>query len=159
MKFTIGRKLGLGFSTVLALLIISSGLVYVKSREIKEIETAVERRAATEKALIALQRELNQTQSKGRQIVLAGTEQIRREAAQKLFDSVPGTTISKRTSPRSTNWRRNGAFKKTVTGGQTPRKCSQNFGWLRRQRWMLRSARILILWSKEETISRIRPRL
>ena len=72
MKFTIGKKLGLGFATILAVMIISSGLAYRKSREIQEIGVSVERRAATEKELTSLQRELNQTQSKGRQVTLAG---------------------------------------------------------------------------------------
>ena len=74
MKFTIGTKLGIGFATVLMLMIISSGLAYTKSREIREIGVLVEIRASTEKTLTALQRDLNQTQSKGRQAVLAGTE-------------------------------------------------------------------------------------
>ncbi len=95
MKFTIGKKLGLGFAPVLALMVISSGLAYTKSGEIREIEASVERRAATEKALAGLQRELNQTQNKGRQATLAGTEQARRDAAQKLFDGTWNDDIKK----------------------------------------------------------------
>ncbi len=87
MKFTIGKKLGLGFATVLALMLISSVLTYVKSRDIREIGVMVATRASTTRALTALQRDLNQTQSKGRQAVLAGTEQARRDLARKAFNS------------------------------------------------------------------------
>ena len=38
MKFTLGKKLLLGFGTILVLMIVSSGLSYRKSSEIKEIE-------------------------------------------------------------------------------------------------------------------------
>jgi methyl-accepting chemotaxis protein len=87
MKFNIGKKLGLGFATVLVLMLISSGLAYIKSQDIREIGEAVNRRASTIKSLTALQRDLNQTQSKGRQAVLAGTEQTRREVGRKAFNS------------------------------------------------------------------------
>jgi len=87
MKLGIGKKLGLAFATLLALMTISSGLAYLRSRDIREIGVVADRRAATEKALTELQRDLNQTQSKGRQAVLAGTEQLRRDAARKAFNS------------------------------------------------------------------------
>jgi len=87
MKFTVGRKLGLGFATVLALLLINSGLVYMRSLDIREIGVNVDRRASSIMTITALQRDLNQTMSKGRQATLAGTEQARRDAARKLFDS------------------------------------------------------------------------
>jgi len=87
MKFTIGKKLGLGFAMVLALMIISSGLAYMKSRDIREIGVNVNAATSTQKALFELQRDLNQTQSKGRQAVLAGTEQARRDVARKAFNS------------------------------------------------------------------------
>jgi methyl-accepting chemotaxis protein len=87
MKITVGRKLALGFGTVLVLMLISSGLAYMKSQEIRGIGVVVETRASTLKALTGLQRDLNQTQSKGRQAVLAGTEQARRDAARKAFES------------------------------------------------------------------------
>ena len=87
MKITVGRKLALGFGTVLVLMLISSGLAYMKSQEIRGIGVVVETRASTLKALTGLQRDLNQTQSKGRQAVLAGAEQARRDAARKAFES------------------------------------------------------------------------
>jgi methyl-accepting chemotaxis protein len=87
MKLAIGKKLALAFATLLALMTISSGLAYLKSRDIREIGVIVDRGTTTEKALAALQRDLNQTQSKGRQAVLAGTEQARRDVARKAFNS------------------------------------------------------------------------
>jgi methyl-accepting chemotaxis protein len=87
MRFTIGKKLGFGFATVLTLMVLSSGLTYMESRDIREIGVTVERRASTIKSLTSLQRDLNQTQSKGRQAVLAGTEQARRDAGRKAFNS------------------------------------------------------------------------
>jgi methyl-accepting chemotaxis protein len=95
MRFTIGKKLGLGFATLLGLMIISSALAYRKSQEIREIGESAERRATTEKSLTALQRELNQTQSKGRQVTLAGTESGRRDPARKLFDGTWNNDIKK----------------------------------------------------------------
>ena len=38
MKLTIGKKLGIAFATVLGLMVISSGLAYLKSREIQRTE-------------------------------------------------------------------------------------------------------------------------
>lgn len=87
MKFTIGKKLGLGFATVLALMLISSILAYMKSRDIREIGVAVNVGTSTQKAIFELEKDLNQTQSKGRQAVLAGTEQSRRDIARKAFNS------------------------------------------------------------------------
>ena len=87
MKLTIGKKLGLGFATVLGLMVISLGLVYSKARDIQEVEARVEIHGSTQNALIQLQRDLNQTMSNGRQATLAGTEQARRDAARKLFNS------------------------------------------------------------------------
>src|SRR6202521_5722129 len=87
MKFTIGRKLGLGFAMVLGLMIISSGLVYFKARDIRDVDARAEIHTSTQKALFEMQRDLNQTMSKGRQATLAGTEQARRDAARKLFNS------------------------------------------------------------------------
>jgi methyl-accepting chemotaxis protein len=88
MKLTIGMKLGLGFGTLLGLMIISSGVAYFKAQVIRTNEAKMTGvRVPTVEALIELQRDLNQTQSKGRQAVLAGTEQARREIAQEALDS------------------------------------------------------------------------
>src|ERR1700686_5092972 len=88
MKFTIGKKLGLAFATLLGLMVISSGLAYLKAQVIRETEsTMTDIRVPTENAIFELQRDLNQSQSKGRQAVLAGTEQSRRDVARKAFNS------------------------------------------------------------------------
>jgi methyl-accepting chemotaxis protein len=88
MKLNIAKKLGLGFGTLLGLMVISSGLAFLRSRAIRANETKmIDVRFPTIAGILGVQRDLNQTQSKGRQAVLAGTDQQRREAAQKLFDS------------------------------------------------------------------------
>jgi methyl-accepting chemotaxis protein len=87
MKLTIGKKLGLGFATVLALMLVSSGLAYMKSQDIREIGARVGIRDKTLTVLTELQRDLNQSQSKGRQVVLAGSEQARRDVGRKAFNS------------------------------------------------------------------------
>src|ERR1700675_807210 len=88
MKFTIGKKLGLAFATLLGLMVISSGLAYLKARVIRETEASMtDVRVPSQNAIYELQRDLNQTQSNGRQAVLAGTEQARRDVARKAFAS------------------------------------------------------------------------
>jgi methyl-accepting chemotaxis protein len=87
MKLTLGKKLGLGFGVILALMVLSAVLTYLKASAIKETQyRTMTVRIPSISALRNLQRELNQTMSKGRQAVLAGSEQERREAAKKLFD-------------------------------------------------------------------------
>ena len=91
MKLTTGKKLGLGFGIVLALMVLSTVITYVKASAIKETQDrAMTVRVPTISACKDLQRDLNQTQSKGRQTVLAGAESARWEAAKKLFDSTWG---------------------------------------------------------------------
>jgi len=87
MKLTLGKKLALGFGVILALMVLSTVLTYVKAGAMKETqdrETTV--RMPTISALKDLQRDLNQSQSKGRQAILAGSESARWEAAKKIFD-------------------------------------------------------------------------
>ncbi len=88
MKLTLGRKLGLGFGAILALMVLSAVLTYMKASAIKETQDRiVTSRIPTIKGCAELQRDLNQTQSKGRQIILAGSQLARWEAAKKTFDS------------------------------------------------------------------------
>ena len=85
MKLTLGKKLGFGVGTILALMVISSVLTYLKAASIKETQDhAMAVRVPTIGALKDLQRDLNQAQSKGRQVILAGDQPDRREAAQKV---------------------------------------------------------------------------
>jgi methyl-accepting chemotaxis protein len=86
MKLTLGKKLGLGFGVILALVVISAAMSYVKSASVKQTEDltfAV--RIPQGQVIRELLGDVNQTQSKGRQIILAGTQSARREAAEKVF--------------------------------------------------------------------------
>jgi methyl-accepting chemotaxis protein len=88
MKFTLGKQLGLGFACVLALTVLSAVLTYVKAGAIKETQDrAMAVRVPTIRACTDLQRDLNQTQSEGRQVILAGDQSARWEAAKKTFGS------------------------------------------------------------------------
>jgi CHASE3 domain sensor protein len=94
MKLTLGKKLGLSFGVILALMVFSAIVVYLKAGRItRSQEAAFGVRIPSLKAAITLQRDLNQTQVKGRQAILAGTQgwQKRRSCSME-----PGT-ISKRT--------------------------------------------------------------
>jgi methyl-accepting chemotaxis protein len=91
MKLTLGKKLGLGFGVILALMVVSAVLTYLKASAIKETQDrTMTLRVPTISALKNLQRDLNQTQSKGRQVILAEAEPDRREEAKKLFDGTWG---------------------------------------------------------------------
>jgi methyl-accepting chemotaxis protein len=86
MKLTLGKKLGLSFGVVLALLVASAALGFLKARNIRlSEEVAFAVRVPSLKAAIQLQRDLNQTQVKGRQTILAGTQPERLADAKKLF--------------------------------------------------------------------------
>ena len=88
MKLTLGKKLGLGFGCVLALMVLSAVLTYMKASAIKKSQDhAMSVRVPSVVASKDLQRDLNQTQSKGRQGILAGTDSGRREEAKKAFDA------------------------------------------------------------------------
>ncbi len=86
-RFTLGKKLGLGFGLILALMMISAVVTYVKLAAIQQVQNqALRVRVPSLENARSLQRDMNQTQSKGRQATLAGAEPERREAARKLFD-------------------------------------------------------------------------
>ena len=88
MKFTLGKKLGLGFGCVLALTVLSAVLTYVKATAIRESQDrAMAVRVPTIRACTDLQRDLNQTQNMARQAILAGSQAARRDAAKNIFDS------------------------------------------------------------------------
>jgi methyl-accepting chemotaxis protein len=88
MKFTLGKKLGLGFACILGLMVLNAALAYMKAGSIKETEErAMAVGVPTVAALHGLQRDLNQTQSSARQAILAGAQADRSEAAKKLFDN------------------------------------------------------------------------
>jgi methyl-accepting chemotaxis protein len=89
VKLTLGKKLGLGFGVILALMVLSAAFTYSNASAIKETQTLITSvRVPTIGALKDLQRDVNQTQSKGRQAILAGSDSARGEAAKKAFDRV-----------------------------------------------------------------------
>src|SRR5258708_8442514 len=99
MKLTLAKKLGLGFAVILALMVFTATMSYLKSDNIRESQDVTfELRFPSLEAARTLQRDLNQSQSKGRQTVLAGTEPARREEAKKLFDET-WSDIEKDTTP------------------------------------------------------------
>ena len=82
MRFTLGRKIAAGFASILLLMIGSAYLVYSKSVQIHDLErqslTVV---SPSFQLSTALQRDLNQTQSKGREAALAGSNSERSQIA------------------------------------------------------------------------------
>ncbi|HKM48046.1 MAG TPA: methyl-accepting chemotaxis protein [Terriglobales bacterium] len=87
MKLTLGKKLGLGFSVILALMVLSTAMTYWKVADIKQSQDDVfSLRFPSVETAGKLQRDLNQVGSKGRQAILAGAEPGQREAAKKLSD-------------------------------------------------------------------------
>src|SRR5260370_4602869 len=87
MKLAFGKKLGLAFGVIVALMVFSATMSYVKSADIRQNEDrAFDVRFPSVEAARRLQRDLNQTQNKSRQTILAGAEPSRREAAKKGFD-------------------------------------------------------------------------
>ena len=87
MKLTLGKKLGLGFATILTLMVLSSVVSHVKLAVVEENQDlAFSLRVPSLDIARQLQRDLNQASSKGRQAILAGEDRTRREAAKKLSD-------------------------------------------------------------------------
>ncbi len=86
MRLTLGKKLGLGFGAILALMVFTSTMSYLKSANInRSQDVTFELRYPTLEICRRLQRDLNQTQSKGRQVILEATEPDRRDQARKVF--------------------------------------------------------------------------
>ena len=86
MKLTVGKKLGLGFGGILALMLMSAALNHVMSAGIRQKEDAtVDVRFPAVETARALQRDLNYTQVKGRQAILAGTDRQRWNEAETAF--------------------------------------------------------------------------
>ena len=87
MRLTLGKKLGLGFAVILALMVFSTTMSYLKSASITQSQDITfELRYPTLETVRRLQRDVNQVQSQGRQVVLAGAESARREEAKKSFE-------------------------------------------------------------------------
>jgi len=88
MKLTLGKKLGLGFGTILALMVFSAAMNYVRSASIRaSADAAIELRFPAIEVSRMLQRDLNYTQVKGRQAILAGTDRARWQEAKKAYEA------------------------------------------------------------------------
>lgn len=87
MKFTLGKKIALGFASILILMAVSATISYVKSSEIRDIDHFIlTNRVPSIFAIDQLQDSLDYSGSKTRQTILAGTQPGRREDAQKRFN-------------------------------------------------------------------------
>jgi CHASE3 domain sensor protein len=65
MKLTLGKKLGLGFGVILALMVFSATMSYIKSTEIRQSQDSTfELRFPSVETARKLQRDLSQVQSK-----------------------------------------------------------------------------------------------
>lgn len=73
MRLTLGKKLGLGFGSILALMAASTVLSYLRVSEVQQIQsTVLSVRFPTLDGIRQLQRDLFQSGSKSRQAILAG---------------------------------------------------------------------------------------
>jgi methyl-accepting chemotaxis protein len=82
MRLTLGKKLGLGFGSILALMLISGTISVMKLRSVSETQRCLlEVRVPTLGAGRSLQREINQSGNKARQAILAGSQGERRQDA------------------------------------------------------------------------------
>src|SRR5258708_10109409 len=90
-RLTLGRKLGLVFGVTLGLIVVDTTLTYLQANA---IEVSQDRAMGVSmpkgETCRKLQKDLNQTQSQGRQVLLAGTETARRESAKKFFNEAWG---------------------------------------------------------------------
>jgi methyl-accepting chemotaxis protein len=88
MKLTVGKKLGVGFGTILTLMAVGSALSYLKLADIRKTEERILKvRVPTIEACKQLQTHLQYSNSKARQGILAGEEASRRAAAVKAFET------------------------------------------------------------------------
>ena len=88
MRLTLGRKLGLSFGVILALMMLSAVMSYIKVKQIQSLEGALLGiRVPTLDACRQIQSDLNYSGSKARHFILAGTQPARRGAPQKAFDT------------------------------------------------------------------------
>src|SRR5271166_1025999 len=89
MKLTLGKQLGMGFGAILALMVASTFLSYLRVSEVQRIQaTTLSLRVPTLDGVRQLQRDLFQTGSKCRQAILAGGQTERREDGIRRFDGI-----------------------------------------------------------------------
>jgi len=91
MKLTLGKKLTLAFGSILALMVLSTFLSYLRVSQVQQIQTTLlSVRVPTLDGVRQLQRDLFQTGSKSRQAILAGWQTERRADGIKRFDAIWG---------------------------------------------------------------------
>jgi methyl-accepting chemotaxis protein len=89
MKLTLGKKLGLGFGSILALMVASTLLSYLRVNEVEQLQgTLLGVRVPTLDGIRQMQRDLFQTGSKTRQAILAGGQTERREDGIRRFNDI-----------------------------------------------------------------------
>jgi methyl-accepting chemotaxis protein len=89
MKLTLGKKLTLAFGVILALMVASTFLSYLRVGDEQRAQTAlIDSRVPTLDGVRRLQRDLFQTGSKCRQAILAGGQSARREDGIRRFDTI-----------------------------------------------------------------------
>ncbi len=87
MKLTLGKKLGLGFGLILTVTLVNSGVSYSKSATIrKSQQQTMEVQFPSLLAATRLQRDLNQTQSKARTIILLGKQESKIAAQMRVYE-------------------------------------------------------------------------
>jgi CHASE3 domain sensor protein len=87
MKVKIGTKLGVGFAILMALMVVSAVLSYIRLGAIKENNVVmIDVRVPTMEALRTMQDRVDYAGSKARQVILAGSQAERRQKAEQAFD-------------------------------------------------------------------------
>jgi methyl-accepting chemotaxis protein len=87
MRFTLAKKMGMSFGVIVSLMVFSAATAYFKSTDIRRREDGMmEQRFPALETARKLQRDLNYTQVKGRQAILAGTDAARWQEAKKAFE-------------------------------------------------------------------------
>ena len=82
MRFTLGRKLGLSFGVILALAVIGSIVSYMRLTTVtNNLDVTFDLRFPSTEAAKDLQRDLNLTSARARQVILFGSQPERREKA------------------------------------------------------------------------------
>ena len=114
MKLTLGKELGLGFGTILLLMLVSAGMSYIKLADIREAQQNIlEVRAPTIEACRDLQSHLQEAASDARQGILAGEN--RRDARWPPRVLHRRGRALRRTAARCRNFRRDGTRRKIAS--------------------------------------------
>lgn len=141
MKLTIGKKLSLAFGTILLLMLVSAVASNYKANEISRTqESMMQMRVPTGELIKDLQRDLNQTQNKGRQQSLlepCQKEEMRRRNSMTAHGIAPIRILMSWHRSRPT-----GRVRKTETGLPLSRNNFPSCDKSRRNRWPWQRAEI-----------------